>query len=175
MFLQKISPSCAVAYGYVGITPPKHLSSQTVGNLINFKAGLFEPGGNPLAVYRKSLWTMHSFDESIDTAEDLEWFLWAVHRGYTAQFIPGAMCVSTNKGKLFHMFKKGNRDTRMRAKLLGLPAPSFFILVKNLLVSFLYFFWLFICFRISFQTLIRHLFHRLGAFWGDWFNIFRSF
>ena len=60
----------------------------------------------------------HPFAENIDTAEDLEWILWAMHRVYAAQFIQGATAIYLNLRTLVHMFRKGWLEVRRTRVLL---------------------------------------------------------
>ena len=170
-FIRNCDSKCVVGYGLVGVFPPKINGSYLEGNLANFNSGLYYPGGNALAIYRKSAWSLHHFSESIPTAEDLEWFLWAVSVGFTTRTIPIASAVSVNKGSYVYMFRKGFRELRQAALLLRSSKRSYFQSILTLLVSSSFFLIMFFSFKISFGVMVRQICHRAGAFFGEVFPI----
>ena len=64
-------------------------------------------GGNGFAVYRKSAWQEKAFDETIPTAEDMEWLRWHLRMGRKAGVEQGLVAMYRNKGSLRYMFRKG--------------------------------------------------------------------
>ena len=117
-FSRAVPENCVVGYGKLNVVPPKATHPHILGDLLSFERGSFFPGGNGLALYRRSAWEAHPFAEDIDTAEDLEWFLWAMRQGFTAQFIEGASAVYLNQGTLTHMYRKGWLEVRRTRVLL---------------------------------------------------------
>jgi len=171
-FISSAPSDCAVGYGLVGVSPPKLKAPLIIGNSQSFQHGLFSPGGNGLAVYRKSFWEEHPFSEIIDTAEDLEWFLWAMKTGLTARHIPEATAIYLNQGGCLYMFRKGWLEVRHFRMLVPASRKSCGSALISLAVSCAYYLWLACCFKISLFTLLSQLAHSLGSFWGDLF--FRS-
>jgi len=89
------------------------------------KTGRLPSAGNTLGLYRRVCWQEHRFDESLATAEDLEWFIWAIGRGYCALLLPQAWALYRNQGSLRHMFRKGWSESIQARKLIHtLPPPS---------------------------------------------------
>lgn len=170
-FTQAVPENCVVGYGQLNVVPPKTSCVNIVGDLPNFEQGSFFPGGNGLAVYRRSAWEAHPFAEDIDTAEDLEWFLWAMHQGFTARFIEGASAVYLNQGSLAHMYRKGWLEVRRTRVLLpgSIKKPS--AAFTSLVVSYAYYLWLALRLKIPPATMFRQWAHSLGAFLAEFFPL----
>ena len=166
-FTRSANPSCVVGYGKVNVVPPKTASLEIIGNQQAFECGKFFPGGNGLAVYRRSAWEAHPFDEDIDTAEDFEWFLWAVRQGFTAHFIPGASAIYFNQGSWRHMFRKGWLEVRRTRVLLPRSRKSLRAAFSSFVVGYAYYLWLGVRWKISAATMFRQLAHALGAFLAE--------
>jgi len=119
--------------------------------------------GNGNALYRRAPWGKHRFDESLVTAEDLEWFLWALRNGFIAVEFPDALVVYRNQGSLRHMFAKGFNESKAFQAMVG-PSPmppsglviGLAALAKKLLFR-----------RISPATFLRQCAHHYGAFVGS--------
>jgi glycosyltransferase involved in cell wall biosynthesis len=163
--------NCVVGYGKLNVVPPKAVHPHIVGDLRAFERGSFFPGGNGLAVYRRSAWEAHPFAEDIDTAEDLEWFLWAMRQGFTARFIEGASAVYLNQGSLTHMYRKGWLEVRRTRVLLpgSIKKPS--AAFTSLVVSYAYYLWLALRLKIPPATMVRQWAHSLGAFFAEFFPL----
>lgn len=170
-FTQAVPEDCVVGYGKLNVVTPKATHPHIVGDLRAFERGCFFPGGNGLAVYRRSAWEAHPFAEDIDTAEDLEWFLWAMRQGFTARFIEGASAVYLNQGSLTHMYRKGWLEVRRTRVLLPgsikKPSAAFMALV----VSYAYYLWLALRLKIPPATMFRQWAHSLGAFFAELFPL----
>jgi glycosyltransferase involved in cell wall biosynthesis len=69
--------------------------------------------GNTNGLYRRELWLQHAFDETLPTAEDMEWMLWALHKGHTLGHAPDLAALYRNNGNL-HMYRKGFNEIVMR-------------------------------------------------------------
>ncbi|NBU70707.1 MAG: glycosyltransferase [Bacteroidetes bacterium] len=160
-FSESADPNCVVGYGKLNVVTPKMGSLKTIGGPQTFESGKFFPGGNGLAVYRRTAWEAHPFDENIDTAEDLEWFIWAMRQGFTARFIPGLTAIYLNQGSLRHMFRKGWREVRRTRILLPDSRKSVVGASSGLFVGFAYYFWL----------ALRQCAHALGAFLAEFFPL----
>lgn len=124
------------------------------------------PGGNGLALYRRACWAEHPFAEDLVTAEDLEWFLWAMRRGYRALRVPQAWALYRNQGSLRHMFRKGWFEVINAATLVNAQGPDLSqaehfrnllinagSLVKKVLLG-----------RIPPGTCLRQMAHALGGY-----------
>jgi glycosyl transferase family 2 len=119
--------------------------------------------GNGNALYQRASWQNHRFDESLVTAEDLEWFLWALRNGLIAVELTDALVVYRNQGSLRHMFAKGLNESKAFREMVGpspMPRSGLFIglaaLVKKVLFG-----------RISVATFLRQSAHHYGAFVGS--------
>lgn len=170
-FSESADPNCVVGYGKLNVVTPKMGSLKTIGGPQTFESGKFFPGGNGLAVYRRSAWETHPFDEDIDTAEDLEWFIWAMRQGFTARFIPGLTAIYLNQGSLRHMFRKGWREVRRTRILLPDSRKSVVGASSGLFVGFAYYFWLALRLKIPVGTMFRQCAHALGAFLAEFFPL----
>lgn len=170
-FTRSVPENCVVGYGQLNVVPPKVARPPVVGNLLAFERGKFLPGGNSLAVYRRSAWEAHPFSEDIDTAEDLEWFLWAMRHGYTARFIQGASAVYLNQGSLAHMYKKGWLEVRRARALVPDSSRNISSVICRLGLNYAYYTWLAIRLKISPATMFRHLAHSSGAFLAAFFPL----
>lgn len=166
-FTQSAAQNCVVGYGMLNVVSPKSPHEVITGNRQTFECGKFFPGGNGLAVYRRSAWEAHPFAEDIDTAEDLEWFLWAMRQGYTAQFIQGATAIYLNQGTLVHMFRKGWLEVRRTRVLLPSSRKRPFSAVASLMMSYVYYIWLALRLKIPVGTMLRQCAHSLGAFLAE--------
>jgi hypothetical protein len=89
------------------------------------------PGGNGIALYRRTCWEKHPFDETLVTAEDLEWFLWAIATGYIAARVPQAKVLYKNQGNLRHMFRKGWLEAKAARTMLGMKKMT----ISGLLIN----------------------------------------
>jgi len=170
-FIKNANEESVVGYGKVSVVPPKAAHPDSIGDRFTFECGSFFPGGNGLAIYRKSAWEAHQFDEGIDTAEDLEWFLWAIGQGFSAHFIPGASAIYLNQGSLAHMFRKGWLEVRRTRALLPFSRKSFLTVLSSLVVCFSYYIWLAVRLKIPSPTMFRQLAHALGAFFAEFFPL----
>ena len=170
-FIINADSKSVVGYGKVGVVPPKADDPDAIGNRLAFESGRFSPGGNSLAIYRKSAWEAHQFDEGIDTAEDLEWFLWAIGQGFTAHFIPGVSAIYLNQGSLAHMFRKGWLEVRQTRALIPFSRKKNFSIVFGLVVNYAYYPLLVLRLKIPFSTMFRQCAHSLGAFLAEFFPL----
>ena len=170
-FSESADQNCVVGYGKLNVVAPKMDSLKTIGGQQTFESGRFFPGGNGLAVYRRSAWEAHPFDEGIDTAEDLEWFLWAIGQGFTAHFIPGASAIYLNQGGLAHMFRKGWLEVRRTRALIPYSRRNLSSVVSGLAVNYAYYPWLALRLKIPVSTMFRQCAHSLGAFLAEFFPL----
>ena len=121
-------------------------------------------GGNGLAVYRKSAWLQHKFNEQVATAEDLEWFIWAQSQGYKAARIKGANAIYRNQGSLAHMFRKGWNEVKQAGILLPRQSDSIPGSFYGLVVGNLHFLKLTLVRQLPLGSMLRQQSHLLGAF-----------
>jgi glycosyltransferase involved in cell wall biosynthesis len=119
--------------------------------------------GNTLAVYRKSAWDKHHFNPDIKTAEDLEWFTWALRQGYSGAKICGAIGIYRNQGSCFHMFRKGWMETRQAQVLLPDRGKSAAQALADLTVGVAYFLKLWIIGELSPISMARQQSHHIGS------------
>ena len=123
-----------------------------------------EISGNGLAVYRKSAWLQHKFDENIVTAEDLEWFIWAQSKGYKGARIYGANAIYRNQGSLAHMFCKGWNEVKQAKLLLPRQPESVIENCCGWLLGNLHFLRLTVQRQLPLGSMLRQQSHLLGAF-----------
>lgn len=123
-----------------------------------------EISGNGLAVYRKSAWLQHKFDENIATAEDLEWFIWAQSKGYKGARIYGANAIYRNQGSLAHMFRKGWNEIKQAKLLLPRQPESVIESCYGWVLGNLHFLRLTVQRQLPLRSMLRQQSHLLGAF-----------
>ena len=117
-FAVKAPPDIVVGFGVVGLTSPRHSDNNTLEPFKRIPKGTLSCGaGNTLALYRRQIWLQHTFDENLATAEDLEWFIWAVQQGYAGAQIPRAVATYRNQGSFLHMFRKGWLEVKQAQNL----------------------------------------------------------
>jgi glycosyltransferase involved in cell wall biosynthesis len=118
-------------------------------------------GGNGNALYRRTAWERHNFKLLVhQTAEDLEWFLWAMSNGCTVALVPAAAVLSRNQGSLRHMFQKGVKESKVSREVLGarsLPLSGLCIGIASFLKQLL-------LMRISVGTFLRESARQYGSF-----------
>lgn len=157
----------AVVYGWSRLVPPSERDGAALPpryvNSAEWEKQKVWAVGNGNALYRLVLWKRHRFDESLVTAEDLEWFLWALRNGFAAVELPDALVVYRNQGNLRHMFAKGyNESKAYRDMVMPSPMPPSGLVIglgaltKKLLLR-----------RISPGTFMRQCAHHYGAFVGS--------
>ena len=163
------APDVVVGYGKVVLGRPKVLSDQILsGGMDEWNCGSLHHGGNTIALYRKAAWSEKHFDESLVTAEDVAWFLWAIGRGYRFARVEGAVVLYRNRGSLVHMFRKGWFESRLAAALLGERALSRGVLVgvRRLGLNFGHLCRLVYIRDIGLSDLARQMSHATGVFLG---------
>ena len=115
----------AVIYGQVALCKP--VDAAAAPEYIDQARWEKDPpriGGNGLALYRRACWVEHVFAEELITAEDLEWFLWAMRKGYSAIQVPQAWALYRNQGSLRHMFRKGWFEQINATAMIYTPGPG---------------------------------------------------
>jgi rhamnosyltransferase len=164
-FAAKASPDFVVGYGSCDLVV-KHRPQQQEVDLSRVSTGLkfSEIGGNRLAIYRRSAWLKHKFSEQIQTAEDLEWFVWAQSKGYKAARIPGADAIYRNQGSLAHMFCKGWNEVKQAKLLIPEQPESIAKSCQGWLLGNLHCMRLAMNLRLPLASMLRELSHLLGAF-----------
>ena len=125
-----------------------------------------QAAGNGLALYRRTCWAEHPFAEDLVTAEDLEWFLWAMRRGYRALRVPQAWALYRNQGSLRHMFRKGWFEVINAATLVNAQGPDLSQAehFRNLLINAGSLVNKVLLGRIPPGTCLRQMAHALGAY-----------
>jgi glycosyltransferase involved in cell wall biosynthesis len=126
--------------------------------------------GNTLGVYRKRAWLKHLFRTDLKTAEDLEWFLWAIREGYSGATIPGAIGIYRNQGNCLYMFRKGWIEARHAQMLLNTGKKSFWEFFSNFIIGTAYFFKLWAVGDLSLSFMARHLSHHIGGCLSSYAN-----
>lgn len=158
----------AVAYGTTALRGSvKQIPPQVdFGGISEWNNGHFRNGGNALALYRRSLWEQHVFDEELITSEDLAWFLWAVEKGHKAAVVRDAVGFYRNQGSLSHMFRKGWHETHLATSLLGARIPKRTRVKKILLflLNLAHLGKMYVQREIPFRTFIRQVSHGCGTF-----------
>lgn len=118
----KFPENVAVAYGNCALVEhsknkeqPVLLTDKTAADVHRRRVY----GGNQVALYRHHCWQELPFDETLPTAEDLEWYLRALAAGLLAARVLEARVMYRNQGSLRHMFRKGWHESRMGIELTG--------------------------------------------------------
>lgn len=119
--------------------------------------------GNTCAVYRRWAWEMRSFRPDLQTAEDLEWFIWATGRGFSGATIRGVAGIYRNQGSCAHMFRKGWLEGRQARVLMPQRRLSFCQGLTNLAIGIAYFSKLWVIGDLSFPAMARQQSHHVGA------------
>lgn len=164
-------PELAVVYGSMHLSRRKSLRAELSWvTPESFSKVPGVPGGNGNALYRRSLWGQKPFTLELPTAEDLEWFLWALRTGYHALSFPAASVVYRNQSTPGRMFQKGMLETRVSHALLGgRPAGpreiilGFGTLLKKTMMG-----------ELPLDATVRQLAHRSGAIYGSWLSPWHS-
>lgn len=154
----------SVAYGraVLDITSEK-IGKDAIGGLKEWKGGMFYGRGNGIALYRRSAWQAYEFDETLETAEDLDWLAWAMNHGSLAGIIGNAQVLYRNNGSFRHMFNKGWRDT-IYGLNAGYGTPTrLFGAILSLGIASAHLLKLTICGKMPFSNAIRLVSHALGA------------
>jgi glycosyltransferase involved in cell wall biosynthesis len=128
----------------------------------DFAKGTYFTCGNPNCLYRKSIWTQHPFDEQIETAEDLEWSLWAFKNGISLMRLPNAAVFYRSRLGLPAMIKKGYTEARVARRLAPNPPLS----VASLLSRIFWYFLALLRGRATVGHTARRIGYLLGDFWG---------
>ena len=153
-----------VAYGraVLDITPGK-IDKSSIGGLSEWRNGMFYGRGNGIALYRKTAWQLYKFDETLKTAEDLDWLTWAVNHGLLAGIMGDVQVLYRNNGSFRHMFSKGWRDT-IYGLNAGHGSPTHALgAIASLGIASAHFLKLTICGKMPFSNSIRLMSHALGA------------
>jgi len=69
-------------------------------------------GGNANALYSRSAWKLHPFDENLVTGEDLEWLKWAARSGLVCAVALGACVLYRHPGGFGYRFSKAVGEIR---------------------------------------------------------------
>lgn len=82
-------------------------------------------GSNAFAIYPKIRLQERLFDETLTTAEDLDWLLWALRKGYRGVKANHLIALYRNKGSISYMFQKGWKEVLTSRYLKQMrPSPS---------------------------------------------------
>ncbi len=159
--------SVAVIYGHADLCKPTDAAATPdYIDQARWERSRPQTTGNRLALYRRACWEEHSFAEHLVTAEDLDWFLWALRRGYSAIRVPQAWALYRNQGSLRHMFRKGWFEAVNGAMLESAQRPDvsqaahfrdFLVYAGSLLKKVL-------LARIPPGTFLRQMAHALGSY-----------
>jgi len=159
--------SVAVIYGHADLCKPRDAAAAPEYiDQARWERSRPQTAGNRLALYRRACWVEHPFAEYLVAAEDLEWFLWALRRGYSALRVPQAWALYRNQGSLRHMFRKGWFDVINGAMLESAQRPdvSQAVHFRNLLVYAGSLVKKVLLGRIPPGTFLRQIAHALGAY-----------
>jgi len=162
----------AVVYGDAPFIKPKDTEAAPESECIDkarWEQTRRSPGGNGLALYRRVCWDEHPFAEDLVTAEDMEWFLWAMNRGYSALRVPQAWALYRNQGSLRYMFRKGWVEVINAATLLNAWGPDFgqAAQLRNPLISARSLVKKALLGRIPPGTCLRRIAYELGAYFAS--------
>jgi rhamnosyltransferase len=165
--LERLPGQVVVAYGLCLLTP-----TDNVGEYRKTFACLDKKawektktpfGGNTNAIYRRDCWQRHEFCESIPTAEDLEWLLWALDHGYMIANVPERIVIYRNLGSLRHMYGKGFQEAKIARTMLRttkIPIKHLLIAVASLVKKL-------VLGQMEMNLFMKQCAHRIGAFLGS--------
>jgi len=128
----------------------------------DFARGVYFTCNNPNSLYRQTAWAKHPFDEQIETAEDLEWSIWALKSGHSLMRNPKAAVLYRSRLGLVAMIKKGHLEARVAKRLVPNPPFTVAYLIKNI-------FWNGVSVvrgQISIGLCLRRICYLLGDFGG---------
>lgn len=128
----------------------------------DFLKGAYFTCGNPNCLYRRSAWAEHPFDETVETAEDLEWSLWALNQGYQLMRLPAAAAFYRSHLGLRATFRKGFMEARAARRLVANPPFPPAAIVRETIRAALSV----PLQRTPVRQAIRRLCYFLGDFWG---------
>ncbi len=121
------------------------------------------PGGNTNALYRKTIWLEHRFNEDLPSAEDHEWILWAVDHGYELAMVHSCPVLYEPHRSFKTSFLKGRWDRYAARSTKPLFRHDFFYWSgQTLLKVFLG--------KISISLFIHIIAQRLGSLSYHWFK-----
>ncbi len=156
----------ALIYGSVSLFDPGPLAPQVVtGNEADWQTERMLKGGNGFAMYPRQFWEMRKFNESLRTAEDLEWLKWALSNGYRASVVIDAVALYRNQGGLAYMYHKGFHETRhaLTFQRPGSPGVSLLLSGRSFLLNFLSLTKMVVRHRLAVRDYLRLLAHGLGS------------
>jgi glycosyltransferase involved in cell wall biosynthesis len=159
-----------VGFGSRVLAAPRFASKTPFGFKRMPKTDFQWGAGNTLAVYRKQAWSKHLFRTDLKTAEDLEWFLWAIREGYSGATMPSAIGIYRNQGNCLYMFRKGWIEARHAQVLLNSSKKSFLEFFADLIIGTAHFFKLWVVGKLSLPFMARHLSHHVGSCLSSYTN-----
>jgi glycosyltransferase involved in cell wall biosynthesis len=158
------SPDIVVGYGIVALTRERVHDNTSASAFERIPGGTLSCGaGNTLALYRRHVWLKHQFDTNLTTAEDLEWFSWAIQQGYAGAKVLRAVAVYRNQGSLSHMFRKGWQEVKQAQHFIVGNESSRTEVLVDCVRGFGYFAKLWIFEELPFSSMLRQQSHHLGA------------
>lgn len=128
----------------------------------DFAKGTYFACANPNCLYRKSVWGRHPFSEEIETAEDLEWTIWAFNSGISLMRLPAAAVFYRSRLGLAAMIRKGYVEARVTRRMLPNPPITVAYLSRDVVVN---------CLSVlrgqaTVNYAARRICYLLGDFWG---------
>jgi rhamnosyltransferase len=162
--LTEIAPDfgCIVGYGFGHAGEMKKQTAIEICTPADFAKGIYFASSNANSLYRREVWASHPFDEKIETAEDLEWSLWAIKNGHSLMRFPAAAVLYRSQLGLLAMFKKGCLESRVAKRLVSNPPFTVAFAVKTI-------FWNCLAVmrgRTSLGFTMRRIAYVLGDYWG---------
>lgn len=162
--LPEIAPEfvCIVGGGFRHVGEMKEQTALETCTPSDFTNGTYFTCTNPNSLYRREVWVRHPFDEKIETAEDLEWSLWALRNGYSLMRHATAAVFYRSRLGLLAMFKKGHLESRVASRLVSNPPLTVTFVVKTIFWS---------CLAVvrgsaSLGFAMRRISYLLGDYWG---------
>jgi rhamnosyltransferase len=161
-----VDDDVAVIYGRVSLYDPGQPSPRVqTGSQADWRTRQFLAGGNGFAMYPKSLWDLHAFNERLITAEDLDWLAWAFSTGRRAAIVWDTIVLYRNQGNLTYMFRKGWNEALLARSIYGSSTvgKSYLRGLRSLAINSLYLTKLLIMRKFGIKAYLRMISHGLGA------------
>lgn len=117
------------------------------------------PAGNPNCLYRRSCWVQHPFDETVETAEDFEWYFWALKQGYTIAVVHAATARYATARPMKALYRRGQLDRRYARSLLKTSK----VRLRGVAVQAVRLFAYWLLGRVSWPTVRNGIAYKCGA------------
>ncbi len=90
----------------------------------DFLRGFEFGAGNPNCLYRRDVWNLHHFDETLGGGEDCEWYVWAIVAGHTLAAVHAAEVYYRFRRSWSAFVYKGRVDYQVTHRYLQVHQPT---------------------------------------------------